>query len=152
VHRWLGTEEMEFIVDRLAIGSYKDALHPSPEVTALLNVAAERDVETQLLYQKVPIADMKPIPPEQLKEAVEWIRDHIDAYTIRVFCNAGVGRSPSVVIGYLCCFRGFGFDNAVVLVTKRKSEVSILPRLIQSIEDVKRSITEPVLTEKGPWK
>jgi protein-tyrosine phosphatase len=131
---------MKFIVENLAVGSYEDALRPPSEIKALLNVAQERDIETKLLYYKVPIADMKPIPVAQLKEAVEWIRAHIDSYKILVFCNAGVGRSPSVVIGYLCCFRGLGFDNAVALVTKRKPDISILPRLIQSIQDVKRSI------------
>lgn len=116
---------MNVILNKLAIGSYEAALHPPFGITALLNVAPERDVETQLLYHKVPIADMKPIPPEQLQEAVEWIRAHIDAFTILVSCNAGIGRSPSIVIGYLCCFRGFDLDNAVALVTKRKPEVSI---------------------------
>ncbi|GAG53883.1 unnamed protein product, partial [marine sediment metagenome] len=83
---------MKFILDNLAIGSYEDALNPPSEITALLNVANEKDIETTLLYHKVPIIDMQPIPLEQMKEAVEWIRDHIDRYKIMVFCNAGIGR------------------------------------------------------------
>jgi hypothetical protein len=71
---------MKFILDNLAIGSYEDALKPPSEITALLNVAIEKDIETKLLYHKVPIVDMQPIPSEQMKEAVEWIRGHIDRY------------------------------------------------------------------------
>lgn len=59
---------MNVILNKLAIGSYEAALHPPFEITALLNVAAERDVETQLLYHKVLIADMKPIPPNSCKK------------------------------------------------------------------------------------
>lgn len=128
---------MKFILDNLAIGSYEDALKPISEITALLNVAKELDVDTLLLYHKVPIVDMQPIPPEQMKEAVEWIRDHIEWYKIMVFCNAGIGRSPSVVIGYLCCFLEYSFGDAVEFVARIKPDISILPELTRTIEDVK---------------
>jgi len=80
---------------------------------------------------------MQPIPSKQMREAVEWIRDQIAEYKIMVFCNAGVGRSPSVVIGYLCCVLGYGFGEAVEFVARRKPEISILPNLIKTIEAVK---------------
>ena len=113
---------MKFILDNLAIGSYDDALNPPSEITALLNVAKELDVETELLYHKVPIVDMQPIPPKQMKEAVEWIRDHIERHKIMVFCNAGIGRSPSVVIGYLCCFLDYSFGDAVEFVASSQKK------------------------------
>jgi len=128
---------MKFILDNLAIGSYDDALNPPSEITALLNVAKELDVETELLYHKVPIVDMQPIPPKQMKEAVEWIRDHIERHKIMVFCNAGIGRSPSVVIGYLCCFLNYCFGDAVEFVARRKPDISILPKLIRTIDALK---------------
>jgi protein-tyrosine phosphatase len=131
---------MKFILDNLAIGSYEDALKPPSEITVLLNVAIEKDIETKLLYHKVPIVDLQPIPSEQMKEAVEWIRNHIDRYKVMAFCNAGIGRSPSVVIGYLCCFLGYSFGDAVEFVAKRKPDISILPELIRTIEVVKSSI------------
>ena len=131
---------MKFIIDNLAIGGYEDALKPPSEITALLNVAEEKEIETKLLYHKVPVVDMQPIPHEQMKEAIEWIRDHITRYKIMVFCNACIGRSPSVVIGYLCCFLGHSFGDAVEFVAKRKPDISVLPDLIRTIEDVKSSI------------
>lgn len=131
---------MIFILENLAIGSYLDALRPPSNITALLNVAREKDVKAKLIYYKVPIIDMQPIPSQQMKEAVEWIRDHIGGYKIMVFCNAGIGRSPSVVIGYICCFLGYSFGDAVEFVAKRKPHISILPNLIKTIENVKNSI------------
>jgi len=129
---------MRFILENLAIGSYKDALNPPALVTALLNVASERDIETERLYHKVPIIDMQPIPEDQLQEAVEWIRDYIGRHTIMVFCNAGIGRSPSVVVSYICCFLAYRFDDAVEFVAKRKPDISMLPGLMETIEEIKR--------------
>ena len=128
---------MRSILENLAIGSYKDALNPPAPITALLNVASERDVETERLYHKVPLIDLQPIPQDQLKEAVKWIRDHISRHTIMVFCNAGIGRSPSVVVGYICCFLGYNFDDAVEFVATRKPDISMLPGLMETIEEIK---------------
>ncbi|AMM40898.1 Protein-tyrosine phosphatase, dual specificity domain protein [Candidatus Desulfofervidus auxilii] len=131
---------MKFILDHLAIGSYEEALRPSSEITALLNVAKEKDLKTSLLYHKVPIIDMQPIPSAQMLEAAKWIQKHISKHIIMVFCNAGIGRSPSVVIGYLCCFLNYGFGEAIEYVAKRKSDISILPNLLRTIEEVKAEI------------
>jgi protein-tyrosine phosphatase len=132
---------MRFILDRLAIGNCEEAQKRCTEISALLGVAAERNIEnTDLLYHKIPIVDMRPIPMSQMREAVDWIRDHISEHKIMVFCNNGVGRSPSVVVGYLCCVLGYGFGEAVEFVARRKSDISILPNLIKTIEEVKNII------------
>jgi protein-tyrosine phosphatase len=129
--------KMVFILENLAIGNYNDAMDPPPDINALLCVAQEKDIhEPKYLYHKVPIIDMQPIPPEQIKEAIEWIRDHIGMHKIMVFCNAGIGRSPSVVVAYLCCVLGYSFGNAVQYVAIRKPYMSILPNLIQGIKEI----------------
>ncbi|MBW2194898.1 MAG: hypothetical protein JRF37_04810 [Deltaproteobacteria bacterium] len=70
---------MKYILNELAIGTFEEASIPSPEISALLNVAIEKDLcNTDVLYHKVPIADMSPIPSNQMKEAVEWIRETQD--------------------------------------------------------------------------
>ena len=50
---------MRFILENLAIGSHLNALIPASNITAMLNVAKEKDVKTKLLYHK--IIDMRPI-------------------------------------------------------------------------------------------
>ena len=141
---------MNFILDNLAIGNYQEALEPPPGIDALLCVAQERDIDKSThLYDKVPIIDMQPIPTEQLKEAVEWIRDNISNHKIMVFCNEGVGRSPSVVVAYLCCGLGYSFGDAVEYVATRKPYMSILPNLIVSIEETRISNIKDFLKEKS---
>lgn len=135
---------MTFILPHLAVGTHEEAGSRPSEIDAYLCVAAEKDVpEPGKLAYKVPIVDMQPIPAGQLREAVEWIRDHIAMNRILVFCNAGVGRSPSVVVAYLCCVEGYSFGRAVEFVARRKPAMSILPELITSIEEVKRLMAKP---------
>jgi protein-tyrosine phosphatase len=130
--------KMRFISDNLAIGNYEAALDPPPNISALLNVAAERDLpNTTRLYHKIPIVDMQPVPAMQMREAVEWLKRHITEHEIMVFCNAGIGRSSSIVIGYFCCCLGYGFGEAVEFVARIKPDISILPNLIETIEAVR---------------
>jgi protein-tyrosine phosphatase len=129
---------MDFILENLAIGNVEEAGMPSPEINALLCVAQEKDLDpARCSYHKVPIIDMQPIPAEQMKDAVDWIRRNIESHRIMVFCNAGIGRSPSIVIGYLCCMLDYSFGEAVEYVATRRPIMSILPYLITTISDVK---------------
>ncbi len=134
---------MKFILDNLAIGNFQEAQAPHPEIDALLCVAQEIDLTpVDRLYCKVPIVDMQPIPAGELREAVEFIAVNISAHKILVFCNAGVGRSPSVVVAYLCCKLGYGFGQAVEHVARCKPFMSILPNLILSIEELRKQACE----------
>ncbi len=127
---------MDFIIDHLAIGSAHEARAGPAGVTALLCVAEEVSLpHSPGVRHKVPIVDMQPIPPAQLREALQWIGTHIARERILVFCNAGVGRSTSVVIGYLCCQLNYGFGEAVEFVAHTRPYMSILPNLIVSIEE-----------------
>jgi hypothetical protein len=52
---------------------------PPPAIRALLCVAEELDLPAAgLIYHKVPIADMRPIPPGQLREVIGWLRDSLE--------------------------------------------------------------------------
>jgi protein-tyrosine phosphatase len=126
------------LLDHLSVGPYEEALSPPAGVDALLNVAEEHDLPpTDRVAHKIPMVDMQPIPVDQLAAAVRWIDDHIDRHHIYLFCNAGVGRSPSVAVAYLCCCRGLSFGEAVEHVARRKPDVSTLPRLIEGIDAVR---------------
>lgn len=124
-----------YILDRLAVGSANDARRPPERLSALLNVAEEVDDHSERrLYHKIPLKDLIPIAPEEMCKAIEWIRDHINHHGVLIYCNAGVGRSPSVAIGYLCSM-GFGYDEAVRLVSARLPGLTPVPNLSFSIEE-----------------
>jgi hypothetical protein len=134
---------MNYILEHLAVGNPKDAQNAHEHFDAFLNVASEVEIDPSLFgekpYLKLLIDDMRPIPAFRLMEAAEYIDRHIDTKRILVFCDGGVGRSPSVVIGYLCS-KGMRFGQAVEFVAMRKPYMSILPDLIESI---RRAFTRP---------
>ena len=127
---------MNYILEHLAVGNPVDAQNAHAHFDAFLNVASEVQVEAAVFgekpYLKVAIDDMKPIPAFRLMEAGEFIDRHINTKRILVFCDGGVGRSPSMVVAYLCS-KGMRFGQAVEFVAQRKPYMSILPDLIESI-------------------
>lgn len=129
---------MVFILKNLAIGDFQDANEAKEKDFAFLNVAEELNLELpeRALYHKIPVKDFIPIPVEQLSEATDWIRKQIGKRRVLVFCSAGVGRSSSVVIGYLCAVKRFGFGKAVEYVAQKKADISILPNLIKTIQEI----------------
>lgn len=142
---------MIYILDNLAIGNIHDALEPPPEISALLCVADDQEIiDAARVYYKIPVVDMTSITAPQLHEAVEWIRANIATHRIMVFCRGGVGRSPSVVVGYLCCALGYGFGEAVEFVATKKPRISLLPHLITRIAEVKGQFpaTPPATTTR----
>jgi len=111
---------MYFILERLAISDIEDARKLPEEITAVLNCAEEHDTYREgIEYLKIPLKDFQPINPEYIPKAVEWIKEKIADHKVLVHCNAGIGRSPSIVVCYLCEI-GFGFKEAVKLVQSRR--------------------------------
>ena len=128
---------MNYILEHLAVGNPVDAVNAHEHFDAFLNVASEVEFQSEQFpgktYLKVAIDDMKPIPAFRLMEAAEFIDQNIATKRILVFCDGAVGRSPSVVVAYLCS-KGMRFGQAVEFVAMRKPFMSILPDLIESIK------------------
>ena len=140
---------MNYILEHLAIGNAADAQNAHEHFDAFLNVASEVQIDPSLFgekpYLKLAIDDMKPIPAFRLMEAAEYIDRHINTKRILVFCDGGVGRSPSVAIAYLCS-KGMRFGQAVEFVAMRKPYMSILPDLIESIRKAYTRPPAPLLS------
>ncbi len=129
---------MEWILDNLAIGNYKEAKNHPHGVNAMLSVAEERQLDDpDFLFHQVPITDMQPIPLGQLDEATRWIAEQIENHRILVFCNAGIGRSASVIVAYLSIYKDIAFGEAVEFVARKKPYMSILPELILGVDSLK---------------
>jgi len=105
-------------------------------VTSILNVAEEVEVHhPHLNYHKIPLRDGSPIPVEKMREAIRWIRKHIPSEKVLVACRWGVGRSASVIIGYLCSL-GFGYEEALSFVSSKRPGVNPIPGLKETIENL----------------
>jgi histidinol-phosphate aminotransferase len=113
---------MDYILDRLAVGDIQDAINPPKEITALLNCTEEHDTAREgLAYCKLPLIDFQPIDPQFIPKAVSWLKEVIADHTVLVHCNAGIGRSPSIVVCYLYEI-GFGLEEAVRLVKRKRPD------------------------------
>ena len=111
---------MDYILDRLAVGDIDDVRNMPKEITALLNCSEEHDTFREgIAYLKIPLIDFQPIDPEYIPKAVSWIKKTIIDHRVLVHCNAGIGRSPSIVVCYLYEI-GFGFEEAVRLVKSKR--------------------------------
>ena len=125
-----------YILPKLALGK-RDGVEDSPsEVTAFLNVADDVvDLYPPLPnYHKIPLRDGTSPPVEKMKEAIDWIKKSMaSGNKILVFCHYCSGRSPSVVIGYLCSL-GFEYEEAVRFVSSKRPGIKPLPQLNEVIK------------------
>lgn len=131
---------MHLITDSLVVGNLDDAQDPSPVVGGLLFVAEEHTVRPPgwIDYAKVPFKEFAEPDPSLLAESVQWIEDHLPNSRVMVCCRAGMGRSVSVVIAYLCCVQGMAYEDAVKLAKTRRPGAMPLPQLQSVIEEVRR--------------
>ncbi len=67
---------------------------------------------------------------------VEWLAGHLPEHNILVACRAGLGRSPSIIIAYLCYIHGLSFEDAQNLVTQKRPGTTPLPHLVSVIEQL----------------
>jgi protein-tyrosine phosphatase len=73
-----------------------------------------------------------------LADAVAWIERHITDNRVMVCCRAGMSRSVSVVMAYLCCAEGWDYDSVLRLVKTRRPGAMPLPQLEETIQCLKR--------------
>lgn len=125
---------------RLLVGSADDARNPPSQINAILMVAEEQNVTvpSRVVYAKIPFKEFGEPTISALFEAVHWIETHAVERRIMVCCRAGMGRSVSVVIAYLCCVDGMSYPDAVKLVLTRRPGGMPLPRLQETTEEVRR--------------
>ncbi len=132
-------ERMHLINENLAVGNAQDAERPVRFMTAILNVAAESQIEPPAgrAYAWIPLKEFAEADPTLLDEAVEWLEQHEKDHRLMVCCRAGMGRSVSVVIAYLCLIKGVPYQDAVKEVTARRPGATPLPNLEGTIRLVR---------------
>ncbi|WP_447977800.1 dual specificity protein phosphatase family protein [Candidatus Nitrospira bockiana] len=130
---------MHPITETLMVGNIYDAKNLPPFVRALLLVADEQTVTPPpaIPYAKIPLKEFSEAEPRLLRQAVDWLERQSEHGPVLVCCRAGMGRSVSAVIAYLCCVERMPYTRAVQLVTARRPGACPLPNLEWSVETVK---------------
>jgi protein-tyrosine phosphatase len=129
---------MHWITESLLVGNINDASEPPPQVSAVLLVAAEFTIQppSWLQYGRIPFSEYAEAEPLLLDRAVSWVEEHISANRTMVCCRAGMGRSVSVVMAYLCCVQGMTYEQVFKLVMMRRPGAMPLPNLEEAIAQV----------------
>lgn len=129
---------MHLITDTLIIGNIEDARNPLSAIAALLFVAEEYDLEppARLDYKRIPLKEFSPVDPARLDQAVAWLEERSPGSRTMVCCRAGMGRSVSMVIAYLCCCQEMSYEDALALVKAKRPGATPLPNLRETIEKV----------------
>ena len=130
---------MHMITESLLVGNINDAREPPVKIGALLLVAAEYTLEppSGLLYGRIPFAEFAEAEPVLLDRAVSWVEQHHSDNRVMVCCRAGMGRSVSVVMAYLCCVQGMTYTEVLKLVLTRRPGAMPLPSLEEAITQVR---------------
>jgi len=130
---------MHFITDNLLVGNISDATEPPPQISAVLLVAAEFAVQppSWLLFGRIPFSEYAEAEPALLDRAVSWIEQHPSGNRVMICCRAGMGRSVSVAMAYLCCVQGMTYIEVLKLVMRRRPGAMPLPKLEEAIAQVR---------------
>ena len=140
---------MHMITEKLLVGNINDAKEPPAKIGALLLVAAEYALESPnwLISSRIPFSEYAEAEPLLLDRAVSWVEQHLSSNRVMVCCRAGMGRSVSVVMAYLCCVQGMTYDEVLKLVMRRRPGAMPLPNLEDAINQV-RLLREARATDK----
>lgn len=131
---------MHLITDNLLVGSIDDAQEPPAVVGTLLFVAEEFTIKPAewVDYHRIPLREFAKADPAKLMEAVQWLEPRVPHGRTLVCCRAGMGRSVSVVMAYLCCVEGQTYEAVLKLVMARRPGAMPLPNLQVAIEQVRQ--------------
>lgn len=131
---------MHQITDKLFVGNIHDARQPTSQVSAVLLVAEEYDIEAPggVVYARIPFKEYGEADSQTLARAVEWLERHVPDNRVMVCCRAGMGRSVSVVMAYLCCVEGMEYADLLKFIMARRPGAMPVPKLEETIQEVRR--------------
>ncbi len=132
---------ISYVDHQLYIGDQNDAECPPPVITAILWTALDIQMPSppNLVFSRLPLKEYTEPDPIDLEMGVNWLIKHLPKHHILVACRVGLGRSPSVIITYLCRVHGLTFEEAQDLVTQKRPGTTPLPRLANVIEQLKEN-------------
>jgi protein-tyrosine phosphatase len=131
---------MHYVTESLLVGNLEDARRPPASVRSLLFVAGEHEIDPPpgVRFHRIPLKEYGEATAHSVLQAVQWLEREADGGKVMVCCRAGMGRSVSMVIAYLCCAKGMQYTDAVSLLMSRRPGASPLPNLETTIRHVQQ--------------
>jgi protein-tyrosine phosphatase len=129
---------ISYVDHQLYIGEQADAESPPAFITAVLWTAVDIHISPppNIAFARLPLKEFTEPDPIDLQMGVEWLARHLPEHHILVACRVGFGRSPSLIIAYLCCIHGFSFEEAQAFVIEKRPGTTPLPHLAALIEQL----------------
>ena len=110
---------LDWILNRLACGSFEDAQAPEPRITVIMNLS-ERAYSSTARLIHAPFPDEVYLEPLLWSERVAQLRALLHSReTVLVHCRLGKSRSPSLCAAYLMAC-GMATERALQYVTTRR--------------------------------
>lgn len=99
-------------------------------INAVVNIRAEREddlafyAKHDITHIQLKVFDMDVASAEQLEQGVQFTHQALEAgRSVLIHCAKGRGRSANVMAAYYMRYHGKTFDEAVALMTSRRSLV-----------------------------
>lgn len=126
------------ITDMLFVGNIYEAEKPPAHIGAVLLVAEEftPTPPSGVIYGRIPFKEFGEAKAASLQQAIEWIARHHPDNRVLVCCRAGMGRSVSVVMAYLCCVHSMAYPDVLQLIMNRRPAACPLPNIQATIQQV----------------
>jgi protein-tyrosine phosphatase len=126
------------ITDTLYVGNILEAERPPAHIEAVLLVAEEftPNAPAGVIYERIPLKEFGEAKPASLNQAIDWIARHHPDKHVMVCCRAGMGRSVSVVMAYLCCVQKMEYPDVFQLIMSRRPGACPLPNIQATIKQV----------------
>jgi protein-tyrosine phosphatase len=130
---------ISYVDHHLYIGEQVDAESPPLFISAVFWTALDPQLlpPPNVLFARLPLKEYTEPNLIDLEMGVQWLARHLPEHHILVACRVGFGRSPSIIIAYLCCMHGLSFEEARDLVTQKRPGTTPLPHLASLIEQLK---------------
>ncbi|HSZ54776.1 MAG TPA: dual specificity protein phosphatase family protein [Tepidisphaeraceae bacterium] len=101
---------------------------------------------TSVEYCQLSVMDLTAPTMDQLAQALDFIRSHIESGIVYVHCKAGYSRTAAVAGAYLLsCGRAQSADEAVQMLRDCRRGIVLRPEALAAIRDYDRRAHEPAL-------
>ncbi|GAB4215100.1 MAG: hypothetical protein OHK0012_14500 [Synechococcales cyanobacterium] len=132
---------------RLAVGEAPNHNHveilKEVEIEAVLGLCAESEVPwpatitKNFQCQRFPLPDShyaEPLTVAALSQAVSLLKSNLDqGLNTYIHCQAGVERSPTVCLAYLCRYQNLELMDALQWVKRVNPRTAIIPAQLEAV-------------------